>query len=55
MVWRTRYEHSSFPDFGKILASRFPNCQHHLLSDEGGSLLWTQAEAILADIQQHTA
>lgn len=43
------------PDFGKILASRFPNCQHHLLSDEGGSLLWTQAEAILADIQQHAA
>lgn len=43
------------PDFGKTLASRFPNCQHHLLHDEGGSLLWTQAEAILADIQQHIA
>lgn len=40
------------PDFGKTLAIRFPNCQHHLLSNEGGSLLWTQASAILADIQQ---
>lgn len=35
------------PDFGKILATRFPNCQHFLFENEGGSLLWTQSERIL--------
>ncbi|EKT55949.1 alpha/beta fold hydrolase [Providencia sneebia] len=39
------------PDFGKTLATRFPNCKHYLFADEGGSLLWTQAERILASLQ----
>lgn len=38
------------PDFGKILATRFPNCQHSLFENEGDSLLWTQAESILNQI-----
>lgn len=38
------------PDFGKTLATRFPNCQHFVLEDDGGSLLWTQAERILTHL-----
>ncbi|WP_369310409.1 alpha/beta fold hydrolase [Providencia rettgeri] len=41
------------PDFGDILAKRFFNCRHHLSPQEGGSILWTQADAILADLQHH--
>lgn len=41
------------PDFGHILADRFLNCDHHLYSQEGGSLLWTQADRILADLQKY--
>lgn len=43
------------PDFGDVLADRFFNCSHHLYTQEGGSLLWTQAEAILTDLQNHAA
>lgn len=39
------------PDFGKILATRFPNCQHFLFENEGGSLLWTQSERILTHLK----
>ncbi|EKL3978893.1 alpha/beta hydrolase [Morganella morganii] len=35
------------PDDGKILAGRFPRAEHHLFAEEGGSLLWTQSQAIL--------
>lgn len=35
------------PDGGKILAGRFPRAEHHLFAEEGGSLLWTQSQAIL--------
>lgn len=35
------------PDGGKILAGRFPQAEHHLFAEEGGSLLWTQSQAIL--------
>ncbi|ETO43932.1 alpha/beta fold hydrolase [Morganella sp. EGD-HP17] len=35
------------PDGGKILAGRFPHAEHHLFAEEGGSLLWTQSQAIL--------
>ncbi len=40
------------PDFGRILSTRFPNCEYHLFANEGGSLLWTQADAILNEIKQ---
>lgn len=43
------------PDFGDVLADRFFNCNHHLYTQEGGSLLWTQADAILTDLQNHAA
>lgn len=43
------------PDFGAVLADRFFNCNHHLYTQEGGSLLWTQADAILTDLQNHAA
>ncbi|MDH2370908.1 alpha/beta fold hydrolase [Providencia rettgeri] len=43
------------PDFGKILSGRLLNCNHHLHSQEGGSLLWTQADNILVDIQKYAA
>lgn len=36
------------PDFGATLAGRFPQVVRHLLADEGGSLLWTRARAIVA-------
>lgn len=41
------------PDFGQTLATRFPNCEHFLLPDEGGSLLWTQAKQILVHLNQY--
>lgn len=43
------------PDFGDVLADRFFNCNHHLYTQEGGSLLWTQADAILTDLHSHAA
>lgn len=35
------------PDFGATLAERMPTARRRVLSDAGGSLLWTHAEAIL--------
>ncbi|WP_323084814.1 alpha/beta hydrolase [Providencia alcalifaciens] len=41
------------PDFGKTLAQRFPDSEHFLFSHEGGSVLWTQAYSILAQLKEH--
>lgn len=35
------------PDFGLRLSKRIPGARRFFLSDEGGSLLWTQSESIL--------
>ncbi|MEY0980467.1 alpha/beta fold hydrolase [Providencia alcalifaciens] len=43
------------PDFGEVLASRFLNCNRYLYPQEGGSLLWTQADAILTNIKKQAA
>ncbi|HHR6078550.1 TPA: alpha/beta fold hydrolase [Providencia alcalifaciens] len=40
------------PDFGKTLAQRFPDSEHFLFSHEGGSVLWTQAYSILAQLKE---
>lgn len=42
------------PDFGKTLAQRFPDSEHFLFSHEGGSVLWTQAYSILAQLKEHS-
>jgi pimeloyl-ACP methyl ester carboxylesterase len=39
------------PDFGATLATRLPRVQRRVLDDEGGSLLWTRADAILSDLR----
>ncbi|WP_245899357.1 alpha/beta fold hydrolase [Nonomuraea indica] len=36
------------PDHGAVLARRIPGARRHLLPEEGGSLLWTRAEGVLA-------
>ena len=41
------------PDFGRTLASRLQRCVHRVEPDEGGSLLWTRAEAILGTLAAH--
>ncbi|SUC30448.1 Alpha/beta hydrolase family [Providencia rettgeri] len=53
-LWYGQLDVSSVhsPDFGQTLAKRFPNCEHHLFSDEGGSLLWTQAITILKSLSR---
>lgn len=38
------------PDLGATLAKRFPHATHHLLVDEGGSLLWTRCREIVAEL-----
>ena len=38
------------PDLGATLAKRFPRATHHLLADEGGSLLWTRGRDVLAEL-----
>ncbi|WBA58214.1 alpha/beta hydrolase [Providencia sp. 21OH12SH02B-Prov] len=52
-LWYGQKDESSVhsPDFGHILATRFPHCQHFLFKNEGGSLLWTQSEAILKNLK----
>lgn len=42
------------PDFGKTLAQRFPDSEHFLFSHEGGSVLWTQAYSILAQLKERS-
>ncbi|CAG9428164.1 TPA: alpha/beta fold hydrolase [Providencia alcalifaciens] len=42
------------PDFGKTLAQRFPHNEHFLFSHEAGSVLWTQAYSILAQLKEHS-
>lgn len=56
-LWYGELDMSSVhsPDFGDVLADRFFNCNHHLYTQEGGSLLWTQADAILTDLHSHAA
>lgn len=51
-LWYGKLDVSSVhsPDFGQTLAKRFPHCEYHLFADEGGSLLWTQANAILQSL-----
>lgn len=52
LLWYGEKDESTVhsPDFGKILSTRFSNCQHFILENEGGSLLWTQAERILTHL-----
>lgn len=38
------------PDLGATLAARFPHATRRVLPDEGGSLLWTRADEILATL-----
>ncbi len=38
------------PDFGETLAGRFPNAELHQQRDQGGSILWTSADAILREL-----
>lgn len=40
------------PDFGQTLAQRLPDARHHLLPDEGGSLLWTRSKEILEGVRE---
>ncbi|MTI43729.1 alpha/beta hydrolase [Roseibium hamelinense] len=42
------------PDFGKTLSCRLPNAVRHVLSREGGALLWTRARDILSDLKAAT-
>jgi pimeloyl-ACP methyl ester carboxylesterase len=42
------------PDHGSILAKRLPRADHHLVKDEGSSLLWTAADSILGRIKVQT-
>lgn len=44
-----RWVHS--PNFGATLAQRLPRAKWHLDSAEGGSILWTHSEPILASLK----
>ncbi|MFH8608982.1 alpha/beta fold hydrolase [Streptomyces sp. NPDC018029] len=41
------------PDLGESLAQLIPTATRHVLSDAGGSLLWTHAEAVLHRLLAH--
>jgi pimeloyl-ACP methyl ester carboxylesterase len=41
------------PDFGATMASRLPRVSHVLDALEGGSILWTRAGDILAQLKSH--
>ncbi|MFE0592584.1 alpha/beta fold hydrolase [Micromonospora echinospora] len=53
-LWYGRRDASGVhsPDFGTALARRFPDARHHLLDDEGGSILWTRAGDILTALRE---
>lgn len=40
------------PDFGLTLLQRLPDARHHLLPDEGGSILWTRSKEILEGVRE---
>lgn len=40
------------PDFGQTLLQRLPDARHHLLPDEGGSILWTRSKEILEGVRE---